>query len=159
MLVADIQRGGVFASIYGVYNLLPHKLRQNVIGVIINKFQGDMALFDEGVKIIEQDFGIKVLGVVPFKPFNLGFEDSASLMGYTQDISKALIRVGVIKLPHISNFTDFEPLVVDEEIELNFITTPSEAKSCDLVIIPGSKRVVDDLFWLKKQEEPAKRFR
>ena len=151
VLVADIQRGGVFASIYGVYNLLPHKLRKNVIGVIINKFQGDMALFDEGVKIIEQDFDIKVLGVVPFKPFNLGFEDSASLMGYTQDISKALIRVGVIKLPHISNFTDFEPLVVDEEIELNFITTPSEAKSCDLVIIPGSKRVVDDLFWLKKQ--------
>ena len=151
ILVADIQRGGVFASIYGVYNLLPHKLRKNVIGVIINKFQGDMSLFDEGVTIIENDFGIKVLGVVPFKPFNLGFEDSASLMSYTQEISKALIRVGVIKLPHISNFTDFEPLVVDEEIELNFITTPSEAKSCDLIIIPGSKRVVDDLFWLKKQ--------
>jgi adenosylcobyric acid synthase len=151
ILVADIQRGGVFASIYGVYNLLSHKLRKNVIGVIVNKFQGDMSLFDEGVKIIEKDFGMKVLGVVPFKPFNLGFEDSASLMGYTQDTSKAIIQVGVIKLPHISNFTDFEPLVVDEEIELNFITTPSEAKSCDLLIIPGSKRVVDDLLWLRKR--------
>ncbi len=150
VLVADIQRGGVFASIYGVYNLLPHKLRQNVIGVIVNKFQGDMSLFDEGVRIIEQDFGIKVLGVVPFKPFNLGFEDSASMMGYTQETTKALIQVGVIKLPHISNFTDFEPLVIDEEIELRFITTPSEAKSCDLVIIPGTKRVIDNFFWLKK---------
>jgi len=151
VLVADIQRGGVFASIYGVYNLLPKQLRKNVIGVIVNKFQGDMSLFDEAVKIIEKDFGIKVLGVVPFRPFNLGFEDSASLMGYTQDTSKAIITVGVLKLPHISNFTDFEPLVVDDEIALSFITSVSEVKHCDLLIIPGSKRVVDDLLWLKKR--------
>lgn len=151
VLVADIQRGGVFASIYGVYNLLPKALKQNVIGVIVNKFQGDMRLFDEGVTIIEKQFGIKVLGVLPFKPFNLGFEDSASLMGYRQDTSKAVIRVGVIALPHMSNFTDFEPLVVDEQIALDFITTPMQAQSCDLVIIPGSKRVVDDMLWLKKE--------
>ena len=118
----DIQRGGVFASVYGVYKLLPKKLRKNVIGVIINKFQGDMSLFDEGVRIIESRFGIKVLGVVPFRAFNLGFEDSASIMNYTQDTRKAIIKVGVIKLPHISNFTDFEPLIVDSEIELSFIS-------------------------------------
>jgi len=151
ILVADIQRGGVFASIYGVYNLLPKKLRKNIIGVIVNKFQGDMRLFDEGVKIIENDFTIKVLGVVPFKPFNLGFEDSASIMGYTQDISKAIIKVGVIKLPHISNFTDFEPLIVDDEVELSFISNLSEASSCDVLIIPGSKLVIDDLAWLRKR--------
>ena len=151
VLVADIQRGGVFASIYGVYNLLPDKLRKNVIGVIINKFQGDISLFDEGITIIEEDFGIKVLGVVPFKPFNLGFEDAASLMGYTQDISKAIIKVGVIKLPHISNFTDFEPLIVDKEIDLNFITSPNQAALCDLLIVPGSKQVVDNLFWLHER--------
>jgi adenosylcobyric acid synthase len=151
ILVADIQRGGVFASIYGVYNLLPHQLRKNVIGVIVNKFQGDMRLFDEGVKIIEQEFKIPVLGVVPYRPFNLGFEDSASIMGYTQDLSRAIITIGVIQLPHISNFTDFEPLVVDAEVELRFITSPSEAKSCDLLILPGTKRVVDDLVWLKKR--------
>ncbi len=151
VLVADIQRGGVFASIYGVYNLLPKKLRKNIIGVIVNKFQGDMRLFDEGVKIIENDFGIKVLGVVPFKPFNLGFEDSASIMGYTQDISKAIIKVGVIKLPHISNFTDFEPLIVDDEVELSFISNPSEASSCDVLVLPGSKLVIDDLAWLRKR--------
>jgi len=151
ILVADIQRGGVFASIYGVYNLLPKKLRKNVIGVIVNKFQGDMSLFDEGVNIIENKFAIKVLGVVPFKPFNLGFEDSASLMGYTQDTSKSIIKVGVIKLPFISNFTDFEPLVADNEIELSFISSPSEVSSCDLLIIPGSKLVIEDLQWLKKR--------
>jgi len=151
VLVADIQRGGVFASIYGVYHLLPKELRKNVIGVIVNKFQGDMSLFDEGVKIIEDEFNIPVLGVVPYKPFNLGFEDSASLMNYAQDTKDAHIKVAVIKLPHISNFTDFEPLVVDSEIELNFISNAGEISSYDLVILPGSKRVVDDLLWLKER--------
>jgi len=151
VLVADIQRGGVFASIYGVYNLLPKALQKNVIGVIVNKFQGDMSLFDEGVTIIEEQFNIPVLGVVPFRSFNLGFEDSASLMNYKQNSTNAIISVGVIKLPYISNFTDFEPLVVDEEIELRFITNVAEMDSCELVILPGSKRVVDDLAWLKER--------
>ena len=152
ILVADIQRGGVFASIYGVYNLLPQKLRRNVIGVIVNKFQGDMTLFDEGVKIIEKEFKIPVLGVVPFKPFNLGFEDSESIMNYVQDTTKSIIKVGVIRLPHISNFTDFEPLIADSEIELSFISNAGDAKNCDLIIVPGSKRVVDDLAWLRERE-------
>ncbi|MBC8238104.1 MAG: cobyric acid synthase [Helicobacteraceae bacterium] len=151
ILVADIQRGGVFASIYGVYKLLPKKLRKNLIGVIVNKFQGDMSLFDEGVKIIEKRFNIPVLGVVPFKSFNLGFEDSESLMNYTQDTSKAILKVGVIKLPHISNFTDFEPLVADKEIELSFVSSAKELDSCELIIIPGSKRVVDDLLWMQQR--------
>ena len=150
ILVADIERGGVFASIYGVYNLLPKKLRKNVIGVIVNKFRGDMSLFDKGRKIIKKDFGLKVLGVVPYKPFNLGFEDSQSIINYTQDTKKAIIKVGVIKLPFISNFTDFEPLVVDAEVELTFITNAKDCESCDILVIPGSKRVVDDLMWLKQ---------
>ena len=151
ILVADIERGGVFASIYGVYNLLPKQLQKNVIGVIVNKFRGDRSLFDEGVKIIEEEFKLKVLGVVGYKAFNLGFEDSQSLMNYTQDLSKAIIKVGVIKLPHISNFTDFEPLINDPQIELSFIQSRNEFSSCDCIIMPGSKRVVEDLAWLKKQ--------
>jgi len=135
VLVADIERGGVFASIYGVYNLLPQKLRKNVIGVIVNKFRGDLTLFDKGIKIIEEEFKIPVLGVVPFRPFNLGFEDSQSIMNYTQESSKAIIKVGVIKLPHISNFTDFEPLVVDDEVELLFISSVTEALQCDIVVL------------------------
>ena len=150
ILVADIERGGVFASIVGVYSLLPKQLRHNVIGVIINKFRGDISLFDDGILILEERFGIKVLGVVPYKPFNLGFEDAQSLMSYNQDHSKAIIKAAVIKLPHISNFTDFEPLVADAQVELSFITNPSEALHVELLILPGSKRVVEDLEWLKK---------
>ena len=149
ILVADIERGGVFASIYGVYKLLPKKLRKNIIGVIINKFQGDRSFFDTGVQIIEERFGLKVLGVVPYKPFNLGFEDSASLLNYTQKTDKAKIIVGVIKFPHLSNFTDFEPLVADEEVYLLFISNPTELLLCDIIVLPGSKRVVDDLAWLR----------
>jgi adenosylcobyric acid synthase len=149
ILVADIERGGVFASIYGVYNLLPKRLRKNVLGVIINKFRGDLSLFDDGIKIIEKDFNLKVLGVVPYKAFNLGFEDSQSIMNYTQNNTKSILKVGVIKLPHISNFTDFEPLIVDEEIELSFISNPKELDSCNLIVIPGSKIVIDDLSWLR----------
>jgi adenosylcobyric acid synthase len=151
ILVADIERGGVFASVYGVYKLLPKRLRKNVIGVVINKFQGDMRLFDTGVQIIQKRFKIPVLGVIPYRPFNLGFEDSASLMNYKQELSTAIIKVGVVKLPHISNFTDFEPLVADTEVELSFISSAVEARSCDLLILPGSKRVVDDLLWLKER--------
>jgi len=149
ILVADIEKGGVFASIYGVYNLLPPKLKDNVIGVIINKFRGDETLFNKGKKIIEKEFGLKVLGLIPYNPFNLGFEDSQSIMNYTQYKPQAKINVAVIKLPHISNFTDFEPLINDEEILVSFIDSLSHLNSFDLLIIPGSKRTISDLRWLK----------
>jgi adenosylcobyric acid synthase len=110
-----------------------------------------MSLFDEGRVIIEKKFGIKVLGVVPYKHFNLGFEDSQSMMSYVQDTSRVKIKVGVIKLPHISNFTDFEPLIADKEVELSFISNPAEVSACDLIVLPGSKRVVDDLLWLRER--------
>jgi adenosylcobyric acid synthase len=151
ILVADIERGGVFASIFGVYTLLPKELKKNVIGVIVNKFRGDKSLFDDGVQIIEERFGIPVLGVLDYEPFNLAFEDSASLLNYSQDISHAIIKVGVIHLPHMSNYNDIEPLIADREIDLRFITSPSEAQSCDLLILPGTKRVVEDLAWLRER--------
>jgi len=161
VLVADIERGGVFASIWGVYNLLPLKLQKNVIGVIINKFRGELSLFDEGVKIIENRFGLNVLGVVPWKPFNLGFEDSQSIMGYTQDTKDCIVRVGIIKLPHISNFTDFEPLVVDHEVEVLFIDSISQIHGCDVLVVPGTRRTIDDLLWLRENgfEDAIKGFR
>ena len=151
VLVADIERGGVFASIWGVYNLLPEKLRDNVVGVIVNKFRGDITLFDEGRTIIEERFGIPVLGVVPWKPLNLGFEDSQSLEQYVQRSRPDAIRAGVIRLPHISNYTDFEPLVADEEVHLGFIYSAAAVADCDVVIIPGTKRTVADLRWLREQ--------
>lgn len=149
ILVADIEKGGVFASIYGVYHLLPEKLRKNVIGVIVNKFRGDMSLFDEGVRIIEEEFKIPVLGVLPYIPFNLGFEDSQSLKNYVQNSKNAIIKVAVISYPYMSNYNDFEPLIADKNIELEFIETNISLEKFDLLILPGSKLVIKDLKWLK----------
>lgn len=147
ILIADIEKGGVFASIYGTIELMNPKFRENLIGVIINKFRGDRTLFDDGVKIIEERFDVPVLGVLPYLPLNIGFEDSASLQNYTQSLT-AHIKVGIIKLPHISNFNDFEPLIIDDELEVDFIT--SNLNEYDYIIIPGSKRVINDLEWMKE---------
>jgi len=150
ILVADIERGGVFASIWGVYNLLPEKLRENVIGVIVNKFRGDRTLFDDGIRIIEERFGIPVLGVLPYLPLNLGFEDSQSLKNFVQNKPHPLRKIGIINYPTMSNYNDFEPLIADETIFVEFITSNVSLESYDLVILPGSKRVIEDLRWLKK---------
>jgi adenosylcobyric acid synthase len=147
ILVADIEKGGVFASVYGSVKLMKKKFKKNLIGVIINKFRGDRSLFDDGVKIIENRFNIPVLGVLPYEPLNMGFEDSASLQNYTQN-KDASIKVGVIKLPHMSNFNDFEPLIIDDELQVDFIT--SNIHEYNYIIIPGSKRVASDLKWMKK---------
>ncbi|MEA2016893.1 MAG: cobyric acid synthase [Campylobacterota bacterium] len=150
ILVADIQKGGVFASIWGVYNLLPEKLKNNIIGVIVNKFQGDMSLFDDGIKIIEERFNIPVLGVLPYLPFNLGFEDSESLKNFTQNCSQATKKVAVISYPYMSNYNDFEPLIADENICLEFVSSNISLEKYDEVILPGSKLVIKDLIWLKE---------
>ena len=150
ILVADIEKGGVFASIYGVYHLLPKVLQKNVIGVIVNKFRGDMTLFDEGVRIIEEEFGIPVLGVLPYEPFNLGFEDSQSLKNYAQNCEKATRHIAIIAYPTMSNYTDFEPLLAKEEVCVEFIGSNSDLEGFDTIILGGSKLVVEDLKWLKK---------
>jgi len=150
ILVADIEKGGVFASIWGVYNLLPEALRENVIGVIVNKFRGDRTLFDEGVNIIEERFGIPVLGVLPYLPLNLGFEDSQSLKNFVQNKPHPVKKIGIINYPTMSNYNDFEPLIADETIFVEFITSNIALESFDLIILPGSKRVIEDLKWLKK---------
>jgi len=149
ILVADIEKGGVFASIYGVYNLLPPQLRNNVIGVIVNKFRGDLTLFDKGVDIIETTFGIPVLGVLPYEPFNLGFEDSQSLVGYQQHKPHAIQRIAVIAYPTMSNYNDLEPLIADQESLVEFIKSTTNLDHYDQVILPGSKLVMQDLAWLK----------
>ncbi len=149
ILVADIEKGGIFASVYGVYNLLPKHLRANVIGVIINKFRGDMSLFDEGVRIIEEEFGLAVLGVLPYVPFNLGFEDSQSIERYSQDCSQATERIAVIRYPTMSNYGDFEPLIANKSKCIDFISSNRNLRSYDQIILPGSKQVINDLNWLK----------
>ncbi len=149
ILVADIEKGGVFASIWGVYNLLPKQLKENVIGVIVNKFRGDLSLFDEGIRIIEKEFNIPVLGVLPYEPFNLGFEDSQSLMNYQQISKPNAKRIAVIAYPTISNYNDFEALIADPNVSLEFIQNNINLEGFDQIILPGSKLVIKDLIWLK----------
>jgi len=150
ILVADISLGGVFASIWGTYNLLPKNLQKNVIGVVINKFKGDMSLFYEGINIIETEFNIPVLGVLPLINLNLGFEDSASLINYSQEKNNTLLNIAIIAYPKMSNFNDFEPLINDSELNVEFIYANISLDNFDMVILPGSKSVIEDLRWLKK---------
>ncbi len=150
ILVADIEKGGVFASIWGVYNLLPQELRKNVIGVIVNKFRGDLTLFDEGIRIIQEEFKIPVLGVLPYLPFNLGFEDSASLKNFVQQPKNKKLDIAVIAYPYMSNYNDFEPLIADDEVFVEFVSSNISLEKFDLVILPGSKLVIKDLLWLKE---------
>ena len=149
ILVADIEKGGVFASIWGVYNLLPQALRENVIGVIVNKFRGDLTLFDEGIRIIENEFKIPVLGVLPYLPFNLGFEDAQSLINYRQESNAHAKRVAVIAYPTMSNYNDFEPLIADPDVALEFVENNIALEGFQQIILPGSKLVIRDLLWLK----------
>lgn len=150
ILVADIERGGVFAAIYGTLALLSPELRANTIGVVINKFRGDRKFFIEGHSIIEQRFGIPVLGVLPFQPLNIDMEDSQSLLNYRQRFGDTKIRIGVIAYPGLSNFNDLDPLMADPELDVELIQTYRPLDHFNMVLLPGSKTVVRDLKWLKQ---------
>jgi len=150
ILVADIEKGGVFASIWGVYNLLPKELQKNVIGVIVNKFRGDLSLFDKGIEIIENEFNIPVLGVLPYLPFNLGFEDSQSLLNYQQKTNPNAKKIAVINYPTMSNYNDLEPLIAHPDRQVDFISSNVSLAPYERIILPGSKLVIKDLLWLKE---------
>jgi adenosylcobyric acid synthase len=151
LLVADIERGGVFASVYGTIALLEPQLRKNLIGVIINKFRGDMRFFEEGRKIIEQRFEIPVLGVVPFQPLNINMEDSYSLQNYQQrlELEREKLSIAVIAYPGISNYDDLDSLMADEEIRVEIIKSYQSLSAFDMVLLIGSKTTIRDLQWLK----------
>ncbi|WP_333873126.1 cobyric acid synthase [Methylobacter sp.] len=151
ILVADIERGGVFASIYGTLELMDPVMRSNLIGVVINKFRGDRRFFDEGEKIIAERFGVPVLGVLPFKPLNIDMEDSQSLRNYQQRLDEAKIRIAVIAYPGLSNYNDLDVLMADPELYVELIHAYRPLESFDMVLLPGSKTVIHDLQWLKNQ--------
>ncbi|MDD1640515.1 MAG: cobyric acid synthase [Methylococcaceae bacterium] len=151
ILVADIERGGVFASIYGTMALMDPVMRSNLSGVIINKFRGDRRFFDEGEKIIRDRFGVPVLGVLPFQPLNIDMEDSQSLANYQQRLDDVKIRVAVIAYPGLSNYNDLDVLMADPELYIELIHAYRPLNSFDMVLLPGSKTVIRDLQWLKEQ--------
>ncbi len=151
ILVADIERGGVFASIYGTLELMDSVMRRNLIGVVINKFRGDRRFFDDGEKIIAERFGIPVLGVLPFQLLNIDMEDSQSLRNYQQRLGEVKIRVAVLAYPGLSNYNDLDVLMADPELVVELIHAYRPLDGFDMLLLPGSKTVIRDIQWLKNQ--------
>lgn len=154
ILVGDIDKGGVFAWIIGTLELLSKKERGMVKGIIINKFRGDKSLLWPGLKFLERRLGLKVLGVVPyFRDIKIPEEDSVSLdkriRDSKDDANGKYINIAVIKLPHLSNFTDFDALEREDDVVLRYVKTPGELGHPDLIIIPGTKNTISDLKYLK----------
>ncbi|MCT4714033.1 cobyric acid synthase [Enterobacteriaceae bacterium H18W14] len=151
ILVADIDRGGVFAAIYGTLALLPEHEKRRVKGVIINKFRGDKALLYSGIEQIEALTGVPVLGVMPWLKVDLEDEDSVVLERGKYDARTPKdLDIAVIQLPYMSNFTDFNALAAQPDARLRYVSQPHELQGCDLVILPGSKNTLSDLRWVRE---------
>ncbi|WP_028782103.1 cobyric acid synthase [Thalassobacillus devorans] len=151
ILVGDIDKGGVFASLVGTLQLLPKADRGRVIGVVINKFRGDKTLLEPGLKWFEEYTGKPVLGVIPFiQDLHIDAEDSLSLSEYTRiQNSDKPIDIAVIEYPKVSNFTDIDPFQLERDCHLRFVKEAAELKQPDAIILPGSKNTIEDLIYLK----------
>ena len=151
ILVADIDRGGVFGSIYGTLELLPPEERALVKGILINKFRGDIDLFTEGRQLMEKLTGVPVVGVVPyFQDIHIDDEDSVVIDHKSGKTQAGRVNVAVVLLRHMSNFTDFNVLERVPEMNLFYTANPEEIEKADVVIIPGSKNTIADLENLRK---------
>ena len=149
-LIADIDRGGVFGSIYGTIELLPQEEKDMVKGIIINKFRGDLSLFDDGKKILEDLTKKPVVGVIPyFKDIHLDEEDSVSLEAKKRSYLHGKVNIAVVLLKRLSNFTDFKILELDERVNLFYTQNPKELEKADIIVIPGSKNTIGDLMDLR----------
>ncbi len=149
LLVADIDRGGVFASLVGTMELLSPREQQMVKGFVINKFRGDASLLTPGLTFLRRKTGVKVVGVIPFfKDIVIPDEDSVSLEDRERSDATGAVSIAVIRLPHISNFTDFEPLEKEAAVALRYVDQPKDLGGCEAIIIPGSKNTIADLAWL-----------
>ena len=150
ILVADIDRGGVFASIYGTLALLHDHERARVKGVIINKFRGDVALLYSGIEQIEALTGVPVLGVMPWLEVDLEDEDGVALQkGKYRGASQREVDIAVVQLPHISNFTDFNALAAQPDVRVRYVRHADDLAGADMIILPGSKNTLGDLLWLQ----------
>ena len=148
LLVGDIDPGGVFASLYGTVALLEQSERERIRGLIINKFRGDRSILEPGLDMLEELTGIPVAGVVPWLDLELDDEDSLSQRLHRRG-GEAMVDIAVIRLPRLSNFTDFNPLERFAEVSLRYVRHPAELGAPDLVILPGTKSTISDLRWLK----------
>jgi len=148
LLVGDIDRGGVFAQLYGTLELLEPEERSRVKGLIINKFRGDKSILDPGIEMIEEKSGVPVVGVLPYMDIRLDDEDSLSER--LESRREGRIDIAVIRLPYISNFTDFNVFDSFPGTGVRYVTRVQELGEPDLLILPGSKSTVHDMRWLKE---------
>lgn len=144
ILVADIDRGGVFASVYGTIMLMTPEERARVKGVIINKFRGDVEILKPGLSKLEELTGVPVIGVMPYSDIDIEDEDSLTDRFKNSKENKG-IKISVIKLKHISNFTDIDALSIQDDVTINYVTSADELGNEDMIVIPGSKNTIDDL--------------
>lgn len=155
LLVGDIDRGGVFAQIVGTIELLEEAEQKRIKGTIINKFRGDREILWPGLQMLEEKTGIPVSGVIPY--FHLDIDDEDSLtQRFDKKPAAGLVDIAVIRLPRISNFTDFAPLECMEEVSLRYVGSAAEFGNPDAVLLPGSKNTIGDLLWLRQSGLEAK---
>lgn len=159
LLIGDIDRGGVFASLFGTLELLERDERKRVRGYLINKFRGDVSLLMPGLEMIKPRIDIPCLGVIPYlRDVGLDEEDGVAMEDQKtvarvwrddDDSANRRLRVGVIALPHMSNFTDFDALAAEPSVALAYLSRARDAKDADVIIIPGTKQTINDLRWLQ----------
>ena len=151
ILVGDIDRGGIFASVYGSIALQTPEDRKLIKGIIVNKFRGDMRLFEEGRRMLEDICKIPVLGVVPYyKDIYIEEEDSVSLQQKHRQLAEGKVNIAVVLLRHISNFTDFDTLERDPRVNLFYTNNTNDISRADIIILPGTKATLDDLLELRR---------
>ncbi len=153
LLVGDIDRGGIFAQLLGTHMLLEESERRLIKGFIVNKFRGEPRLFEQGVRILEERSGVPVLGVMPFvHDLRIADEDSAMLDEMPRPTpGETTLDIAVIRLPHMSNFDDFDPLRAEADVTVRFVDRVEELASADLVILPGTKTTIADLNFLRQR--------
>lgn len=151
ILVADISRGGVFASVYGSIMLQRQTDRARIKGIIINKFRGDMRLFEQGCRMMEDLCGVRVLGVVPFMPdIHIDEEDSVALSDKPSTPVAGKVNMAVVKIEHISNYNDFAPAEHHPHVNLYYASSPEALTGADIIILPGTKSTIADLRALRR---------
>ena len=148
-LVGDIDRGGVFAQLYGTVALLEPEERARIKGTIVNKFRGDRAILEPGIKILEDLCGVPVAGVIPYVHLDIDDEDSLSER-FERKEGRRLLDVAVIRLPRISNFTDFSPFERYENVSLRYVEKVADLENPDMILLPGTKSTIADLKWLRQ---------
>lgn len=149
LLVGDIDRGGVFAALAGTMLLLEEEEKKMVKGTIINKFRGDVKILEPGLGMLEDIIHIPTLGVVPYLHLDVDDEDSLTER-FSRRNTAAAIDIAVIRLPRISNFTDFNPLEYMEQVSVRYVSSPGQLGDADLIILPGTKNTMDDLLWMRQ---------